>query len=276
MSFHAPATVRRSLFGVPIDALTMRETVARVEAAIDARRSLLIGVVNAAKIVNMQRDAALRASVLASDLILADGMAVVWAARLLGRPLPERVAGIDLMLEMLARGDECGWRVFCLGAKADVLARFAQRVAERHPRLNLVGCRHGYYKSDEEPDVAREIGAARPDILLVAMTSPRKEQFLARWHTVIGNVVSHGVGGSFDVVAGMVKRAPPLWQRCGMEWLYRVWQEPGRLWKRYLVTNVMFCWMLLAALVARLLGARPTPAIGADPAPRRAPSARNP
>lgn len=257
MSHPTSATARRTLFGVPIDALTMRETVERVESSIRGRRSLLIGVVNAAKLVNMQRDAALHESVLASDLILADGMAVVWASRLLGKPLPERIAGIDLMLQLFARGNECGWRVFCLGAKADVLARFAQRVAEQYPGLRLVGCRHGYYKPEEEPDVAREIGAARPDILLVAMTSPRKEQFLARWHDVIGNVVSHGVGGSFDVVAGVVKRAPAIWQRLGLEWLYRVLQEPGRLWKRYLITNSVFVMMVLGSVFRRVFGVRP-------------------
>src|SRR5262249_44346422 len=162
----------RLLFGVPIAPLTMRETIQCVEAAIAAHRSLLVGVVNAAKIVNMQRDAALRESVLASDLILADGMSVVWASRLLGRPLPERVAGIDLMQEMFSRGNELGWRVFCLGAKADVLTRFVERTKAQFPGLKLVGCQHGYYKPEEEERVAREIGESRPDILVVAMTSP--------------------------------------------------------------------------------------------------------
>lgn len=223
----------------------------RIEAAISARTPLLIGVVNAAKLVNMRTDVALRDSVLSADMILADGMSIVWASRMLGSSLPERVAGIDLMLGMFERGAKRGWRVFCLGAKQDILDRFVAQIRKDFPGLNIVGAQHGYYSPEEEPNVAAAIAAARPDILLAAMTSPKKEQFLARWSAQMNVCVCHGVGGSFDVVAGHVKRAPALWQKMGMEWLYRVLQEPGRLWKRYLVTNTIFGWLVLKAMVRR-------------------------
>jgi N-acetylglucosaminyldiphosphoundecaprenol N-acetyl-beta-D-mannosaminyltransferase len=247
----AAGTPIRKLFGIPIAALTLAEALERVEAAIRDRSRLQIGVVNAAKVVNMQRDALLRDDVLSSDLILADGIAVVWAGRLLGRRLPARVAGIDLMAGILRRGAERGWRVFCLGATEEVLDRAAARMLQDHPGIQVVGRQHGYFTADQEAEVARAIAAASPDVLFVAMTSPKKEKFLARWSEEIGVPVCHGVGGSFDVLAGKVRRAPALWQRLGLEWLYRVLQEPGRLWKRYLVTNTLFCWMVLKELLAR-------------------------
>jgi N-acetylglucosaminyldiphosphoundecaprenol N-acetyl-beta-D-mannosaminyltransferase len=243
-----------NLFGVPIGALTMREALDRIDDAIVARRPIQIGVVNAAKLVNMKRSAALREDVLSSDLVLADGTAVVWASRILGRPLPERVAGIDLMLGMLARGSQRGYRVYCLGARSDVLQAVVDHIGAAYPGVIVAGMHHGYFTAAEEEQIAADIARAAPDILLVAMTSPRKEQFLARWSRQLAVPVCHGVGGSFDVVAGVVQRAPETWQRLGLEWLYRVKQEPRRLWKRYLVTNAAFVWMVLAALVRQQFG----------------------
>ena len=238
----------RDLFGIPVAALTMSEAVAVVDRAIASRERLLVGVVNAAKVVNMRRDEQLRDAVLSSELILADGFAVVAAARMLGRPLPERVAGIDLMCAILEHGRSRGYRVFCLGATADVLGMAERAIAQRYPGVELVGRQHGYFTAGEEPRIAAAIRASRADILFVAMTSPRKEQFLAAWGPEIGVPVCHGVGGSFDVLAGKVRRAPESWQRLGLEWLYRVCQEPRRLWKRYLVTNSLFLGLLLKEL----------------------------
>jgi N-acetylglucosaminyldiphosphoundecaprenol N-acetyl-beta-D-mannosaminyltransferase len=233
-----------SLFDIPIAAVSMDAALDLIDRAIADRRSLQIGVVNAAKIVNMGADAGLRDAVLSSDVIFADGASVVWASRLLGAPLPERVAGIDLMTGLLARGNTRGYRVFCLGATEEVLAATVARIRAEYPGVDVVGYHHGYYKRSEEERVAGLIAAAEPDILFVAMTSPKKEEFIARWNDDLKVPVCHGVGGSFDVMAGKVKRAPELWQRLGLEWLYRVKQEPGRLWKRYLVTNVQFIIMV--------------------------------
>ncbi len=246
---------RLGLRDIPIDGLTMEQALDRVDTAVSSGRRLRIGVVNAAKIVNMTREAELREDVLSSDLILADGTSVVWAGRLLGRPIPERVAGIDLMMGILRRGNERGYRVFCLGATEEVLDKVCTRIADDFPGVKLVGWRNGYYAAGEEETLAAEIDAARPDVLFVAMTSPRKERFLARWGDRLSVRVWHGVGGSFDVLAGKVQRAPLAWQRLGLEWLYRVLQEPRRLWKRYLVTNTVFCAMILR----ELLGPNPRP-----------------
>jgi N-acetylglucosaminyldiphosphoundecaprenol N-acetyl-beta-D-mannosaminyltransferase len=248
----------RMLFDIPVAALTLEEALDTVDEAIAARKQLHIGVVNAAKIVNMRKDAELRVSVLDSDVIFADGAAVVWASRMLGQPLPERVAGIDLMTGMLRRGQRRGYRVFCLGATEQVLAATLEAIARDFPGIEIAGAHHGYFKGErEEADVAEKIKASRADILLVAMTSPKKERFLARWNETLNVPVCHGVGGSFDVVAGKVKRAPVAWQRLGLEWLYRVKQEPRRLWKRYFVTNSLFVLLVARAFARqRFAGAR--------------------
>lgn len=232
------------ILGVPIHAMRMSEVVTACERSVERRERLLLGVVNAAKIVHMRKDPALREAVLSADMILADGMSVVWASRLLRRRLPERVAGIDLMMRLLERGNQLGWRVFCLGATDEVLVGVKGVIARDYPNVTLAGMQNGYYKPDEEPRIAEEIAASRADLLFVAMTSPKKEVFLGRYAERLDVPVCHGVGGAFDVVAGKVKRAPRLWQALGMEWLYRVLQEPGRLWKRYLETNSAFCWMV--------------------------------
>ncbi len=244
-------TALRHLFSIPIDALTLEEALDRVDETIARGGRLRIGVVNAAKIVSMRSNDLLRDSVLSSDLILADGVSVVWAARMLGRPLPERVAGIDLMMGMLRRGNERGYGVFCLGATDGVLDAVAARLAVDYPNLRLAGRRNGYFSEEEEGEVAGLVASAKPDILLVAITSPKKEKFLARWADRMGVPVCHGVGGSFDVYAGKVRRAPERWQRLGLEWLYRVKQEPRRLWRRYLTTNTVFCTMVLSELFKR-------------------------
>ena len=244
-----PALPVRDILGVPLCAVAMKDVLVAIDDAISTRRRLRIGVVNAAKLVNMRRDATLRQDVLSSDVILADGMSVVWASRFLGRPLPERVAGIDLMFAMLRQGARMRHRVYCLGATQDVLDGVAERIAAEYPGLELAGRHHGYYASDEEPAVAAAIAAAHADILFVAMTSPRKEHFMARWGDQLGVPVCHGVGGSFDILAGKVRRAPERWQRMGLEWLYRVYQEPRRLWRRYLMTNILFSGMVLRALI---------------------------
>ncbi len=241
------------VLGVPVVPATMQEAVDWVDHAVSSRERLHVGVVNAAKIVNMRRDPDLRKDVLSSDVVFADGMSVVWASRLLGTPLPERVTGIDLMNRILERGQSRGYRVYLLGATPEVVETAVARMRERHPGIEIVGCHHGYFADADEEGVASAIAEARPDILFVAMTSPRKERFLSRWSGRLGVPVCHGVGGSLDVLAGKVERAPEGWQRLGLEWLYRVVQEPRRLWRRYLVTNSIFVGLVLADLARRAL-----------------------
>jgi N-acetylglucosaminyldiphosphoundecaprenol N-acetyl-beta-D-mannosaminyltransferase len=198
----------------------------------------------------MRTDPLLRESVECGDLVLADGMPLVWLSRLKRHPLPERVAGIDLMFELFKLADRQRLRVYLLGAHADTLSRVVEIVKCEYPHMVIAGFRDGYFRDDEQEAVAREIHAAAPDILLVAVSSPKKECFMRRWGSFLQVPVCHGVGGSFDVLAGKTRRAPRWMQSLGLEWLYRLLQEPRRLWKRYLLTNLRFA-LLAAADVLR-------------------------
>jgi N-acetylglucosaminyldiphosphoundecaprenol N-acetyl-beta-D-mannosaminyltransferase len=239
------------VLGVPIDPLSMSDVLDLVDRTIEGRGRLLIGVVNAAKLVHMRKDTLLRDAVLCADVILADGMAVVWASRLLQQRVPERVAGIDLMHAMLQQGDHRGYRVYCLGATDEVLETAVGKIRSDYPGVVVVGKRNGYFHADQEAGIVADIRSTRADILLAAMSPPKKEQFLARWAEELRVPVCHGVGGAFDVMAGKVRRAPLRWQRLGLEWLYRVLQEPRRLWRRYLVTNTIFSFLLLSEMLRR-------------------------
>jgi N-acetylglucosaminyldiphosphoundecaprenol N-acetyl-beta-D-mannosaminyltransferase len=242
----------REVLGYPMLAATMGEVVDLCDDAIASGRQIQIGVMNAAKVVNAGRDAGLHEAILSCDVILADGQSVVWASRLLGQPLPERVAGIDLFIHLLELADAKHLSVFLLGATPEVVEQVAAVVGTRYPGVRLVGYRDGYF--DDEAAVAEQIAASRPDMLFLGMTSPKKEKFLEKYQPVMNVAITHGVGGSFDILAGVTKRAPERWQKMGMEWAYRLVQEPGRMWKRYLRTNVLFSLMIARALVSR----RPT------------------
>lgn len=260
----------RLVLGVPVAAVTMAEVVERCHRAVRERGRLSIGVVNAAKVVKMSGDPELRAAVLAADLIVADGMSVVWASRVLGAPLPERVAGIDLFERLLELAHCERLSVYLLGARQATVDEVARRIAVRHPGVRIVGVRNGYFGEADEPGVVDAINAARPDLLFVGISTPKKELFLARWRDRLNVPVCHGVGGSFDVIAGEVRRAPERWQAWGLEWLYRLLQEPRRMWRRYLVTNTVFAGMLAAAALRRALGREElAPAPGSRPNSRR-------
>jgi N-acetylglucosaminyldiphosphoundecaprenol N-acetyl-beta-D-mannosaminyltransferase len=240
---------RADILGCAIDRLDMRDTLSAVEEAIAERRYTQHMAINAAKLVTMEGDERLREIVAGCELVNADGQSVVWASRLLRDPLPERVAGIDLMHALVELAERRGYRVYFLGAKADVLERALERLRERHPRLVVAGARDGYFGADEEAEVSAAIRASRPDIVFVAMSSPRKEYFLGAYGESLGAPFVMGVGGSIDVVAGVTRRAPHAWQRLGLEWLFRLLQEPRRMFRRYAVTNARFAFLLGRALV---------------------------
>lgn len=242
--------------GVPLHPFTMARTLALVVAAIEQRRPLQHVALNVAKLVNLRRDPELRDDILGADLVGVDGMGIVLGARLLGLHVPERVAGVDLMERILAVCAARGFRPYFLGARPEVLAAAEANIGRRFPGLRLAGSAHGYYSAAEEPEVVARIRAAAPDCLFVGMSTPRKERFMARHRAAMGVPFTMGVGGGIDVLAGLVQRAPDAWQRSGFEWLYRVWQEPRRMWKRYLTTNAAYAWILAAALLGRATTAR--------------------
>lgn len=243
---------RIELFGCPMDVASMEETVQVLRRRIDERVFTQHAVVNVAKLVNMQTDAVLFESVSACDVINIDGMGIVLGARLLGHPVAERVAGVDLFERLLAEAAAGGLPVFLLGATEEVVSRTAEVCTERHRGLRVAGYHHGYFWEDEKAvvELIRQSGAR---LLFVAITSPKKESFINRWKSDLGVDFVMGVGGTFDVIAGKVTRAPIWMQRRGLEWAYRVYQEPRRMWRRYFVTNNKFALMLARAQVALLM-----------------------
>lgn len=257
-------TVR--LLGVDLFALTMSEVLNICIDHIAGRHGLLIGVVNVAKIVNIRKDRELRAALDEADIVLADGAPIVWLSKMVGRPLPQRVAGIDIMFELLKEANSRSYGIYFLGAKPAVVEKVIQVVRRDYPGVRIAGYRDGYFSEQEEQSVAEEIKNSRADILFVAISPPKKEVFLGKWREFMHVPVCHGVGGSFDVVAGVARRAPVWMQKCGLEWLYRLIQEPRRMWKRYLVTNTKFIMLCFGevtrALLSRLFGSPPNVAVG--------------
>jgi N-acetylglucosaminyldiphosphoundecaprenol N-acetyl-beta-D-mannosaminyltransferase len=245
---------RASLLGCPLDPVTLDEAVSLVEDAVDARRPVQHTALNAAKLVRVQRDEALRAAVVGSELVTADGQAVVWASRLVGEPVPERVTGIDLFAALLPLAARRGFRVYLLGARPAVAARAVAEIRARHPDLPLVGWRDGYYDPADEEAVVEEISAAAPDLLFVALETPAKETFIARYRDRIGAPFTMGIGGTLDILAGERRRAPRWLQRAGLEWCYRLLQDPRRLARRYVVGNTLFTMLVLRATFARVAG----------------------
>ncbi|HPB67997.1 MAG TPA: WecB/TagA/CpsF family glycosyltransferase [Candidatus Omnitrophota bacterium] len=240
------------LFGCPIDNLSRAETVDRIDRWIKERRPCQHVVVNVDKLLKVRKDPALYDIISACDIINADGMPLVWVSRWFGLPLKERVTGIDLMEDLVALAARREYSVFFLGARQPVVEAVAEIYRTRFPGLKIAGYRNGYWTPEEEAGLVRQISRSSADILFVAMGSPQKEIFLSRYRSQMDVPFVMGVGGSFDVVAGKTRRAPRWMQRWGLEWLFRFFQEPKRMWKRYLIGNTTF----ISLVIRECVGAR--------------------
>lgn len=230
-----------NILNTSIHNLSMQETLEIVDNSISQGKQLHHVVVNAGKIVAMQKDLQLRKSVNESDLINADGQAVVWASRVLGKPLKERVAGIDLMENLVKLAHQKNYKIFFFGAQEEVVKKVVDTYTNQFSPNIIAGYRNGYFKKNDEQSIAQEIGKSGANILFVAISSPTKENFLYENKALLQKInFVMGVGGSFDVIAGKVKRAPLWMQKSGLEWFFRFAQEPKRMWKRYLVGNSKF------------------------------------
>lgn len=239
-------TSRVCFLNTQVDNYSMEETVDLINQSIEDGNRLQHVVVNAGKIVAMQNDLELRKSVNNCDLINADGMAVVWASKICGKPLKERVTGIDLMENLIALAYKKGYKVYFLGAKEPIVSKVVSHYSKKYSKDLIAGYRNGYFTKEEEDTVAQEISRSNAQLLFVAISSPKKENFLYQNRLALSNVsFIMGVGGSFDVVSGLVKRAPIWMQKSGLEWFYRFLQEPKRMWKRYLVGNNKFLILVL-------------------------------
>lgn len=237
---------RITILNTTIDNYNTVETLQLIEKAIVEQKQIHHVVVNAGKIVAMQSDPQLRKSVNESDLINADGQSVVWASKFLNKPLKERVAGIDLMQKLVELAHEKKYKIYFFGAKENVVKEVVDKYSKLFSPNIIAGYRNGYFKKEEETEIAKEISDSGANILFVAISSPTKENFLYENKALLSKVnFIMGVGGSFDVVSGKVKRAPFWMQKYGLEWFYRLVQEPKRMWKRYLVGNTKFISLVL-------------------------------
>lgn len=243
---------RVHILNTSIDNYTMEETLEKIKDSIKNSMQLHHVVVNAGKVVSIQHDLQLRKSVNESDLINADGQAVIWASKILNNPLKERVAGIDLMINLVRIASENQYKIFFLGAKEEVVKKVVNLYSNLYSPDIIAGYRNGYFNKSDEKNIAREISESGANMLFVAISSPTKENFLYENRKELKNVhFIMGVGGSFDVVAGKVKRAPLWMQTIGLEWFFRFIQEPNRMWKRYLIGNTKFIILVIKEFISK-------------------------
>lgn len=218
-----------SILGVKVACMSLARALDWVSVMVEQGRPRHVVTANAEIIYMAKQEPDFAALLGKADLVTADGSGVVLASRMLGDPLQERVTGIELIQGIFDRAEEKGWGIYFLGARPEVLEKTVLNVLGRHPMLRVSGYRHGYFSQEETAEVVSNISKVKPDILLVALGVPRQETFIRENLKELNVPVSIGVGGSFDVLAGVVKRAPLWMQRYGLEWLYRLYKEPWRL-----------------------------------------------
>jgi len=242
-----PSTIVRpdkvEILGLPVDRLNMGQTLSLLEEFVSSKVPHLVVTADAAGIVQAQSDAEWNSIFRGADLATPDSIGVIWAAKKRGRPIAERVSGVDLVERICALSADKGYRIYFLGAEPGVAELAAEKMRLKYPGCNIVGVRHGYFPSESDEIVAQEVAGARPDFLFVAMGIPRQEKFIRATQEIIQAPVAMGVGGSFDVFSGKAKRAPKLFQSLHLEWLWRLLLNPKKIAKAKNLPT--FVWMVL-------------------------------
>ena len=231
---------RITILDTNIDALTTNQTIKLVEEYIETKTPLHLMGVNADKINELNNNKLLKKIVNSCGIINADGASVILASKYLKKPLPERIAGIDLMQELIAVSERKKYSIYLLGAKQEVVEKTQAELIKKYPNLNIKGIHNGYFNEEDWPNISKMLKDINPDLVFVGITSPIKEYLIEYLQNDGNNCVFMGVGGSFDVISGNIPRAPKWMQKCNLEWLFRVIQEPKRLFKRYFIGNGKF------------------------------------
>lgn len=241
--------------GVPIHAITFEQALDQIEKLVRLGKGGYVVTPNVDHIVEFQSNREFKASYQHADLVLADGMPILWASHLIGPRLPQKISGSDLIEPLMRRAAQCGFRVYLLGTKAEVAALAKQKLCGQIPGLQIVGMDSPYVDisapADAHLPILDRIRAAKPDIVLMALGSPKQEIFVYRYKDQIAPAVSVGIGAGLDFIAGSIPRAPRWISNAGLEWLYRLGKEPRRLWRRYLVRDPKFALILLEELLRR-------------------------
>ncbi|MBQ6005269.1 MAG: WecB/TagA/CpsF family glycosyltransferase [Selenomonadaceae bacterium] len=231
---------RVEILGVKVDAVTMAQAVERVENLIAEKNSSIVATANAEMLLNATHDADLKKILNAASLVVPDGAGTVWAARHLGKQMPERVAGFDLVQELMKIAPARGIKFFLFGAAPGIADKAKLKAETLYPGIKIVGTRNGYFKPADEPEIISQIKNSQPDILLAALGVPKQEKWLFKYRDELKIPVSIGVGGTFDVMAGVVKRAPLWMQKARLEWLFRAMLQPSRAGR--LIALPKFVW----------------------------------
>ena len=233
------------LLDVPFSALKNNDLVECLKIHLaELQQPIVVEGINVAKLIECQEDDFLNEALNSADYIHLDGQPLSWLA-LLTKKNAERYAGIDLFIDLCRLAQDLNKSIYLLGATDDVLNKTYDVLKTKFPDLKIVGLRNGYFSKHEEINIIESINASCCDFLFIGMPSPKKELFISENIDKFRPLISLGVGGSFDVVSGKFKRAPKIIQKVGFEWLYRLFQEPERLFKRYLITNSKFIFLLV-------------------------------
>lgn len=228
-----------SIMGVPISKMNHNETIRHLGQIADASKHGGYHVVTANPeiITSASKDEQLKRILLEAGLITADGIGIVLAAKWKGEPLPGRVTGYDMLIDLLAQGNSSKWSFYFLGTDEETSCKAVETIKERYPNVRVAGRHNGFFKAEKESAIVEEIHAASPDFLIVAMGAPHAERWIYRNKSKLNAKIVMGVGGSLDIIAGKVKRAPAFWIKLNLEWLYRLLSNPSR-WRRQLVLPV--------------------------------------
>jgi N-acetylglucosaminyldiphosphoundecaprenol N-acetyl-beta-D-mannosaminyltransferase len=232
-------------FGIKINPLTRDEFISIIESKLENGSQVVQNGVNAASIIEIVNNDFLKNAINNSDLVNIDGMSVYFALNFLGRRVPERVACPDLAEDILGLAEKNNYCLFLFGADDKSVRASKEKLIEKYPGLRIAGFRNGYFNREDEQEIVELINEANPDILFLGMPSPKKELFIEKYRDSLNFKYCLGVGGYFNILAGSTKRAPDWVQNIGMEWFYRLIQEPNRLWRRYMIGNTKFIWMVL-------------------------------
>lgn len=216
------------ILGVNVNSLTMSEAVAQVQKFIEEKKNAMVATANAEMLMRTTTDSELKEILNGSDLVVPDGAGTVWAAGYLGQPMPERVAGYDLAQELMRQAPEQNHKIFFFGSAPGVADKAKAKAEEMYPGIQIVGTRNGFFTEADEPEIMAEIKAAKPDILLAALGVPKQEKWLWAHKAELQVPVSIGVGGTLDVMAGVMERAPLWMQKAKLEWLFRGLKQPSR------------------------------------------------
>lgn len=234
------------ILGVPVHPLTMNESVAVLEEKLQKKEQAFVVTANAEIIMMCQQDKEYNNIVSEqADLVLPDGAGAVWAGRYLGNEVPERVAGFDLYNQLLKLSADKGYKAYFFGGAPGVAEAAKNKAEELYPGVQIVGCRNGYFNETEEETIIKEINDAAPDMLFVALGAPKQEKWLVKYRNQLKPRVLMGIGGSFDVLAGKMERAPKWMQEASLEWAFRLYKQPSRFMRMLalpkFVLKVIFC-----------------------------------